>query len=459
VGILLYYKRSMNTDFIILAAGKGSRMGGDLPKVLNLLGGKPLVQHLLDTVSSIKDSHVKLVVGYKPELVKSSLNISKKTEFILQKKQLGTAHAVKQTLKGLRSNSVSLILYGDGPLVKKQTLSRLIASAEKGNLSILTYEPEDPHGYGRIVRGKGGLVKKIVEHKDASAEERKISEVNSGILAIKTKHLKELVIKISNKNAAKEYYLTDIVELANKADIPVKATVVADHKQVLGVNTSEELHDLERQYQEDLARQLINKGARVADTSRIDIRGELSVGLGSFLDINAVFEGSNKIGKNVSIGPNCYIKDSVLADDVKVMANTVIEDSIVGSGCALGPFARIRGGTRMETGSELGNFVEANRSHIGPSSKAKHLTYLGDAELGRKVNVGAGTITCNYDGKNKNKTIMGDNSFIGSNSSLVAPVKLGKDSYTGAGSVITKNVKDGELAIGRGRQVNFKKKK
>ena len=278
-------------------------------------------------------------------------------------------------------------------------------------------------------------------------------------MAIKTKHLKELVIKISNKNAAKEYYLTDIVELANKADIPVKATVVADHKQVLGVNTSEELHDLERQYQEDLARQLINKGARVADTSRIDIRGELSVGLGSFLDINAVFEGSNKIGKNVSIGPNCYIKDSVLADDVKVMANTVIEDSIVGSGCALGPFARIRGGTRMETGSELGNFVEANRSHIGPSSKAKHLTYLGDAELGRKVNVGAGTITCNYDGKNKNKTIMGDNSFIGSNSSLVAPVKLGKDSYTGAGSVITKNVKDGELAIGRGRQVNFKKKK
>jgi bifunctional UDP-N-acetylglucosamine pyrophosphorylase/glucosamine-1-phosphate N-acetyltransferase len=459
VGILLYYKRSMNTDFIILAAGKGSRMGGDLPKVLNLLGGKPLVQHLLDTVSSIKDSHVKLVVGYKPELVKSSLNISKKTEFILQKKQLGTAHAVKQTLKGLRSNSVSLILYGDGPLVKKQTLSRLIASAEKGNLSILTYEPEDLHGYGRIVRGKGGLVKRIVEHKDASAEERKISEVNSGILAIKTKHLKELVIKISNKNAAKEYYLTDIVELANKADIPVKATVVADHKQVLGVNTSEELHDLERQYQEDLARQLINKGARVADTSRIDIRGELSVGLGSFLDINAVFEGSNKIGKNVSIGPNCYIKDSVLADDVKVMANTVIEDSIVGSGCALGPFARIRGGTRMETGSELGNFVEANRSHIGPSSKAKHLTYLGDAELGRKVNVGAGTITCNYDGKNKNKTIMGDNSFIGSNSSLVAPVKLGKDSYTGAGSVITKNVKDGELAIGRGRQVNFKKKK
>jgi len=434
-------------------------MGSDLPKVLNLLGGKPLVQHLLDTVSDIKGSKVQLVVGHKPDLVKSSVDVNNKTDFVLQKKQLGTAHAVKQTLKNLRSNSIALVLYGDGPLVKKQTLTKLIASAEKGNLSILTYKPTDPHGYGRIVRGKKGLVEKIVEQKDASPDERKITEVNSGILAIKTKYLKDLVKRISNKNAAKEYYLTDIVELANQADIPVKATIVSDHKQVLGVNNPQELHDLERQYQEDLAKQLIAKGARLADLSRIDVRGDLSVGPGSFIDINAVFEGNNKIGKNVSIGPNCYIRNSILANDVKVLANTVIEDSIVGVGCALGPFSRIRGGTRMETGSELGNFVEANRSHIGPSSKAKHLTYLGDAELGKKVNVGAGTITCNYDGKNKNKTIMGDGSFIGSNSSLVAPVILGNESYTGAGSVITKNVKDGELAIGRGRQVNYKKKK
>ena len=449
----------MNTDFIILAAGKGTRMGSDLPKVLNLLGGKPLVQHLLDTVSDIKGSRVQLVVGHKPELVKSSLDTNKKTDFVLQKKQLGTGHAVKQTLKNLRSNSISLVLYGDGPLVKKQTLTRLIASAEKGNLSILTYKPTDPHGYGRIIRGKRGLVEKIVEQKDASSDERKISEVNSGILAIKTKYLKDLVRKISNKNAAKEYYLTDIVEIANQAGIPVKATIVSDHKQALGVNNQQELHDLERQYQEDLARQLIVKGARLADLSRIDVRGDLSVGSGSFIDINAVFEGNNKIGKNVTIGPNCYISNSILADGVKVLANTVIEDSIVGTGCALGPFSRIRGGTTMETGSELGNFVEANRSRIGPSSKAKHLTYLGDAELGSKVNVGAGTITCNYNGKNKNKTIMGDGSFVGSNSSLVAPVKLGKESYTGAGSVITKNVKDGELAIGRGRQMNYKKKR
>jgi len=449
----------MNTDFIILAAGKGTRMGSNLPKVLNLLGGKPLVQHLLDTVSDIKGSKVQLVVGHKPDLVKSSLEVNNKADFVLQRKQLGTAHAVKQALKNLRSNSIALVLYGDGPLVKKKTLTKLIASAEKDNLSILTYKPNNPHGLGRIVRGKKGLVEKIVEEKDASSEERKIREVNSGILAIKTKYLIDLVERISNKNAAEEYYLTDIVELANQASIPVKAIIVSDHKQVLGVNNPQELHDLERQYQEDLAKQLIAKGTRLADLSRIDVRGDLSVGSGSFIDINAVFEGNNKIGKNVSIGPNCYIRNSILADDVKVLANTVIEDSIVGSGCALGPFSRIRGGTRMETGSELGNFVEANRSQIGPSSKAKHLTYLGDAELGSKVNVGAGTITCNYDGKNKNKTIMGDGSFIGSNSSLVAPVKLGKESYTGAGSVITKNVKDGELAIGRGRQVNYKKKK
>tara|TARA_B110000438_G_scaffold92019_1_gene91505 strand:+ start:335 stop:1684 length:1350 start_codon:yes stop_codon:yes gene_type:complete len=449
----------MKIDIIILAAGKGNRMGSDLPKVLNLLGGKPLVQHLLDTVSDIKNSRVQLVLGHKPDLVKNSIDTNKKTDFVFQKKQLGTGHAVKQTLKHLRSNSISLVLYGDGPLVKKQTLSKLISSAEKNNLSILTYKQEEPHGNGRIVRGRGGLVERIVEEKEASLEEKKIKEVNSGILAIKTKYLKELVGKIANKNAVKEYYLTDIVGLANEAGIPVKATIVSDHKQVLGVNNPQELHDLERLYQEDLARQLISKGARLADVSRIDIRGDLVVGKGSFIDINAVFEGTNKLDKNVSVGPNCYIKNSTLGEGVKVLANTVIEDSVVGVGCSLGPFSRIRGGTKMETGSELGNFVEANRSQIGPASKAKHLTYLGDAELGRRVNVGAGTITCNYDGKNKNKTIMGDGAFIGSNSSLVAPVKLGKDSYTGAGSVITKTVKEGELAIGRGKQVNIKKKK
>lgn len=417
-----------------------------------------MVQHLIDTVADIKGFKIHLVVGYKPELVKSSLDVKKNTGFINQKNQLGTGHAVRQTLKHLRSNSISLVLYGDGPLVKKSTLAKLISSAQKGNLSILTYRPKSPKGLGRIVRGKSGLVEQIIEEKDANPEEKRIDEVNSGILAIKTKYLKVLVGKISNKNAAKEYYLTDIVALANKANIPVKATIISDQKQVRGVNNPQELHDLERLYQEDLARELIIKGTRIADTSRIDIRGNLSSDKGTFIDVNTVFEGTNKLGKNVSIGPNCYIKDSVIKDGAVVLPNTVIEDSVVGERCSLGPFSRIRGGTEMDSGSELGNFVEANRSKIGSSSKAKHLTYLGDAELGKKVNVGAGTITCNYDGKKKHKTIMDDGSFIGSNSSLVAPVKLGKASYTGAGSVITKNVKDGELAIGRGKQVNLKKK-
>ena len=417
-----------------------------------------MVQHLIDTVSDIKGSKIHLVVGYKPELVKNSLDVKKNTGFINQKNQLGTGHAVRQTLQHLRSNSISLVLYGDGPLVKKSTLTKLISSAQKGNLSILTYRPKSPHGLGRIVRGKRGLVEQIIEEKEASPEEKRIDEVNSGILAIKTKNLKALVKKISNKNAAKEYYLTDIVALANKANIPVKATIISDQKQVRGVNNPQELHDLERLYQEDLAREIIIKGTRIADTSRIDIRGNLSSDKGTFIDVNTVFEGTNKLGKNVSIGPNCYIKDSVIKDGAEVLSNTVIEDSVVGERCSLGPFSRIRGGTEMDSGSELGNFVEANRSKIGSSSKAKHLTYLGDAELGKKVNVGAGTITCNYDGKKKHKTIMDDGSFIGSNSSLVAPVKLGKASYTGAGSVITKNVKDGELAIGRGKQVNLKKK-
>lgn len=434
-------------------------MGGSLPKVLCPLGGKPMVQHLIDTVSGIKNSKIHLIVGHEPELVRKSLTVKKNTDFVHQKQQLGTGHAVKQALKNLRSNSIAVVLYGDGPLIKKSTLTKLIASAKKGNLSLLTYKTTTPKGYGRIVRGKNNAVARIVEENDATKEERLLEEVNSGILSLQSKHLKSLVEKISNKNAVKEYYLTDIVDLANKAQINVKATIVEDVIQVLGVNSLQELHDLERSYQMGLAVDLMSKGVRVADVSRLDIRGNLKVGQGTYIDINSVFEGTNKVGKNVSIGPNCYLKNSTIKDGANILSNSVIEDSTIGQNCVLGPFVRLRGGTEMLPGSELGNFVEANRSNIGPSSKAKHFTYLGDATLGSKVNVGAGTITCNYDGKNKNKTVIEDGAFIGSNSSLVAPVKIGKKAYTGAGSVITKNVGDGELAIGRGKQVNLKKKK
>ena len=449
----------MNIDFVILAAGKGTRMGGDSPKVLASLAGQPMLQNLINTTNNFKQSKRTLVVGYKSNEVKKQIKTTKKTDWVKQNKQLGTGHAVKQALSSLRKGSVAVILYGDVPLVSSATLKKLISSAKSNNLTLLTFNKKNPSGYGRIVRKGRNSIDQIVEEKDASPKQKEITEVNSGIMAIKSNLLSKLIPLVNNKNAAKEFYLTDIVELANKNKISVKALLLKDSTEVLGANNPQELHDLERAYQKRLAESLIRSGVQVADSSRLDVRGDIEVGRGSFIDVNSVFDGNNTIGRGVSIGPGCFISNSVIKNDVVIHANTVIEDSIVGSDCEIGPFARIRGGTEMQSGSELGNFVEANRSKVGKSSKAKHLTYLGDATLGTGVNVGAGTITCNYDGKKKHKTIAEDDVFIGSNSSLVAPGKLGQGSYTGAGSVITKNVGKGELAVGRGKQVNLKKKK
>lgn len=448
----------MNIDFIILAAGKGTRMGGNSPKVLANLAGKPMIQHLIDTVETFPKAKTSVIVGHKAKEVENSISSGKKINYVIQRNQLGTAHAVKQAIPLLRKNSVSVVLYGDAPLVTRKTLNKLVSSAASGRLALLTYKKEDPSGYGRIVRGLKQNVVKIVEHKDATSKEREIKEVNSGILAVKTATLQKLLPSIKNNNAAKEYYLTDLVEIANKHSIAVKATLCEEHE-VGGANSRQELHDLERSYQKRLAESLLAKDVLVADASRMDIRGNTQIGKGSFIDINIVFEGHNKIGKNVHIGPNCHIINSIIKDNTIVYSNTVIEDCEVGANCKLGPFSRIRGGSELKDESELGNFVEANRSKIGKGSKAKHLTYLGDARLGQKVNVGAGTITCNYDGKNKYKTIIEDGTFVGSNSSLVAPLTLGEGSYTGAGSVITKNVPKGKLAVGRGKQVNLNKKK
>ena len=448
----------MNIDFIILAAGKGTRMGGNSPKVLANLAGKPMIQHLIDTVETFPTAKTSVIVGHKAKEVESSIYSEKKINYVIQKNQLGTAHAVSQATPFLRKNSVSVVLYGDAPLVTRKTLSKLVHSAASGKITLLTYKKEDPSGYGRIVRGSKQNVEKIIEHKDASTTEKEIQEVNSGILAVKTTTLQRLLPSIKNNNVAKEYYLTDLIEIANKHSIGVSATLCEEHE-VGGANSRKELHDLERSYQKRLAESLLAKDVLVADTSRLDIRGDIKIGKGSFIDINNIFEGINKVGKNVHIGPNCHIINSIIKDNTVVYSNTVIEDCEVGTNCKLGPFSRIRGGSELADGSELGNFVEANRSKIGKGSKAKHLTYLGDARLGQKVNVGAGTITCNYDGKNKHKTIIEDGTFIGSNSSLVAPITLGEGSYTGAGSVITKNVPKGKLAVGRGKQVNLNKKK
>ena len=449
----------MNPDFIVLAAGNGKRMLGSSPKVLLPIGGKPMAQHILDTISGIEKSRPILVVGDQAKEVINSLQFKRNTKIVTQRKQLGTAHAVKTALAQLRHSSVTVVLYGDVPLIEGKTLKRLIRDASKGALAILTFNKDRPQGYGRVVRGAKNQVEAIVEEKDATKEEKSINEVNSGILAIKSILIKKLLPEIKNNNAANEYYLTDIVSLSKKHGIKVQPLLLEDPDEALGANTPLELQDLERACQRIRAKKLVNSGVNIADIDRIDSRGSLAVGRGSFIDVNNVFEGRVEIGKNTKIGPNCYIKDSVIGNEVTLQASTVIEDSRVGDLCKLGPFARIRGGTEIEDNAELGNFVEANRSKIGPESKAKHLTYLGDSNLGRNVNIGAGTITCNYDGKNKYKTKLDDGAFIGSNTSLVAPVKVGKEASTGAGSVITKNVPPGSLAIGRSKQSNIKRKK
>ncbi len=450
----------MKVDFIVLAAGKGKRMGqGDTPKVLLPLAGIPIAQHLLNTISSLKDSAVRMVVGYKANQVRSSLKVKRNTKWATQKNQLGTAHAVKQAVPLLRKGSIAVILYGDVPLVSLKTIKSLIRVTTRKSIGVLTFQTENPKGYGRIIRGDDKNIAAIVEEKDASLAERAIKEVNSGIIAVQSSVLGPLIEKVNNKNAAKEYYLTDIISIASKQGIAAIPLRLEDSSELLGANTPLELHNLERIYQINLANSLIKGGVGIADANRVDIRGGLNASKGSFIDINNVFEGQVEIGKGVSIGPNCYIKDSKIMEGAQIKANTVIEDSIVGPSSKIGPFARIRGGTKLDASTELGNFVEANRSHVGPLTKAKHLAYLGDTTTGTSVNIGAGTITCNYDGKNKNKTKLKDGVFVGSNTSLVAPVILSEGSYTGAGSVITKNVPRDNLAIGRSKQVNLKRKK
>jgi len=449
----------MNPDFVVLAAGKGQRMLRNVPKVLLPLAGKPMAQHVLDTVAKIEGSRSIVVIGDQATKVKKTLRASKNTKWIKQRKQLGTGHAVKTALSGTRPGSMVVILYGDVPLVQAKTLKNLIKIASNDCLAVLTFYKDNPKGYGRIIRGTRNKVEAIVEEKDATQEQKQIREVNSGVIASKLKHLKKLLPQIKNQNAAKEYYLTDIVGLAKDSGLPVKAMLLQNSYETLGANTPMELQVLERAYQKNKATEMLESGVRIADVLRLDIRGNLEAGRGSFIDVNNVFEGNVVLGREVTIGPNCYIKDSVIGNGAILKANSFVENSSIGSSCTIGPFARLRGGSEIEDFSELGNFVEVNRSKVGRSSKAKHLTYLGDASLGEEVNIGAGTITCNFDGEKKHKTKLADGTFIGSNTSLVAPVSLGEKSYTGAGSVITKNVPDGDLAIGRARQNNMKRKK
>jgi bifunctional UDP-N-acetylglucosamine pyrophosphorylase/glucosamine-1-phosphate N-acetyltransferase len=377
------------------------------------------------------------------------------TRWALQEKQLGTGHAVAQAMPAVDDNSVVLVLYGDVPLVKAETLQKLLTTVNANQMALLTVELADPTGYGRILRDANGNVTAIVEQKDANPEQLKIREGNTGILAAPASLLKKWLPQLSANNAQGEYYLTDIIGLAVQQGIGINAQQVPAAWQVQGINNRLQLSELERIHQRNIAEQLMTDGVTLADPARIDVRGKLTTGRDIFIDVNCVFEGTVTLGDNVRIGPNCVIRNSTIANNVDIESHTLIDEAVLGVEAHVGPFARLRPGTELAAKAKVGNFVETKKTFIGVGSKANHLTYLGDCTIGENANVGAGTITCNYDGVNKFKTQIGDGAFIGSNSSLVAPVNIGKNATVGAGSTITANVPDAQLAVARGKQRNI----
>jgi len=441
-------KTSLN--IIILAAGQGTRMKSSLPKVLHSLAGKPLVQHVIDTSKKLSPEVINVVYGHCGEQVQQQINDTE-INWVLQEEQLGTGHAVDQVKDQLKDDQLVLILYGDVPLIKEETLTKLLEQAKEG-FSLLTVKLNNPQGYGRIVRDKTDLVKNITEEKDASEEIKKIDEVNTGILAVKANLLKNWLNQLDNNNAQEEYYLTDVIAMAVKDGYTVETSQPDNEHEVMGINNRMQLAELERYYQKEHATKLMENGVTLADPSRIDIRGELTYGQDISIDINVVFEGNVSIGNNVSIGANCVIKDSKIADGVTLLPMSVLDNASVGSSSKVGPFARLRPGAVLSADTHIGNFVEIKKSFVGMGSKVNHLTYVGDSIVGKNVNIGAGTITCNYDGANKHQTVIEDNVFVGSATQLVAPVKIGKNATIGAGSTITTDVAADDLAITRVKQ-------
>ena len=440
----------MSLSVIILAAGAGTRMRSLKPKVLHELAGIPMVEHVYNTAKALGAKQVQVVYGHGGDLLKQQCQ-NFEVEWALQAEQLGTAHAVQQASPNVAADDVVLILYGDVPLTKVATLETLVSNVSANNVSLLTVELEEPAGYGRIVRENGRVVS-IVEHKDATEEILGIKEVNTGILAVKAAYLNHCLEKIGNDNAQGEYYLTDIIAMTVNDGNEVIATQVEHSSEVEGVNDRKQLARLERVYQRNIADSLLVQGVGLADPERLDVRGQLTVGNDSFIDINCVFEGEVKLGSGVNIGPGCMIKNSSIANGCIIKPYSVIENAVIEKQVEVGPFARIRPGTHLKENSRVGNFVEIKNTELGNNSKASHLTYLGDSEIGNNVNIGAGTITCNYDGANKFKTVIKDGAFIGSDTQLVAPVTVGKNSTIAAGSTITKDTADDTLTLSRTAQ-------
>lgn len=444
----------MKTDVVILAAGQGSRMKSALPKVMHKLAGKAMVQHVVDSACALAPEALHLVIGHEGEQVEQAM-AGQSLNFVWQREQLGTGHAVAQAMPAIGQDSVVLVLYGDVPLTRPETLEQLVKIAAQGDLGLLTVTLEDPTGYGRIVRNAVGDVVAIVEHKDASEQQKLIREVNTGILALPSAALHEWLPRLSANNAQGEYYLTDVIAMAAEEGMRVRAIQPDAEQEVQGVNNRQQLAQLERWYQQQRAEALMAEGVTLADPARIDVRGELKAGRDVLIDINCVFEGKVVLGEGVEVGPNCLIRNAVIGAGCRIEANSLIDGATVGDNAQIGPFARLRPGTELAQGGKIGNFVETKKARIGAGSKINHLTYIGDAEIGCEVNVGAGTITCNYDGVNKSLTRIGDGAFIGSNSSLVAPVEIGAGATVGAGSTVTKTVADNQLAVARGKQVNL----
>jgi bifunctional UDP-N-acetylglucosamine pyrophosphorylase/glucosamine-1-phosphate N-acetyltransferase len=448
----------MSLSVVILAAGKGTRMRSSLPKVLHAIADKPMVSHVIDSARQLGAVNIYVVYGFGGEVLKAKLtegNTGDDLTFIEQTEQLGTGHAVDQATPFLKDDEDVLVLYGDVPLTKVSTLESLLKAKPENGMSLLTVYLANPNGYGRIVR-KEGVVVGIIEQKDAKPEQLLINEANTGILYAKGGDLTRWLSGLSNENAQGEYYLTDIIAAAH-SEGKVIATAHPDTEiEVEGANNRLQLAALERAYQMRLAEELMIAGASLRDPARIDIRGSLLIGNEVSIDINCIFEGTVTLANNVKIGANCILTNCSISDNVEIKPNSIIEDANIGENCSVGPFARIRPGSIMNKDSHVGNFVEMKKTTLGEGSKAGHLTYLGDALIGKNVNVGAGTITCNYDGVNKSKTIINDNAFIGSNSSLVAPVSIGHSATVGAGSVIARDVDKGDLAIERNKQRNIK---
>lgn len=441
----------MNLSIIILAAGQGTRMCSARPKVLHPLAGRPLLAHVIDTARELQPADIHVVIGHGADQVQRDF-ADTDIQWVLQAEQLGTGHAVAQAMPAIPDGNCVLVMYGDVPLVSRATLEPLCSLAEQGMAALLTAELDDPGGYGRILHHADGSICGIVEQKDASASERALKEINTGFVAAPAARLRRWVAALDNNNAQGEFYLTDVIARAVTEGTSVRGVMADDITEVLGINDRKQLAVQERCYQQRQAERCLQAGVTLADPARFDLRGTLTAGEDVLIDVNAVLEGNIVLGNRVSIGPNVVMRNATVGDDVTILANCVIEDAEIGSRSRIGPFARLRPETRLSTNTHIGNFVEIKKSDVGEGSKVNHLSYIGDTSIGMDVNIGAGTITCNYDGANKHRTIIGDRVFIGSDTQLVAPVEVKEGATIGAGSTITRDVEANELALSRAPQ-------